>query len=877
MALTPGVRLGVYEVVGLLGAGGMGEVYRARDTRLNRDVAIKVLPSDLTSDSDRMLRFEQEARAAAALNHPNILAVFDVGSHESVPFIVSELLEGETLREKLSHGALPVRKVIDIGTQLAHGLAAAHEKGIVHRDLKPENCFVTLDGHVKILDFGLAKLTQADGALAATSNLPTTPVHTQHGMVLGTLGYMAPEQVRAVAVDHRADIFAFGAVLYEMLSGQRAFRGETAADTVSAILKDDPADLPTSARHIPPALARITDRCLEKAPAARFQAASDLAFALTAISSVSEPITHDTPLPSRREAPQWRRSAERLAWIALAVALATGLALQLRSAGRHSAPPPPLVRFEIPLPVDPVFTAGASNPIVSPNGAYVAFGASVASPLWVRALDATESRQLPGTEGASDPFWAPDSRSLAFASQGTLKRVDISSGAPQIICDAPSGLQGATWNGDGTIIFAGPTGGLWQVRAAGGEPVQLTTPDQARREVSHRAPDFLPDGRRFLYLALPGNTVYLGSLDSKVSVSLLPAESNAIYAAPGYLLFFRQGSLLAQRFDPIKGQISGDAAPISQDVSLAATNARMGATVSQTGVLVHRSATTAVAQLQWIDRKGTVTAVVTELPSFQHLAISRDGKMAAVSRTDAQRDIWFVDLVRGVSTKFTSGSFAEGEPQWSPDGKELAFVSTRGGGSRVYRKTTSGEQETVIEAIPGTSRVEDWSADGRFLAYNFENDIWVMPLTGERKPFRYFQSRAGEDEPQFSPDARWMAYTSTESGTSEIHVRPFPGPGERMRFSVRGGHQPRWRSDGKELFYLALDGTLMAVDIVAAANDIVASSPRPLFKIEATISNAVDPYAVAPDGQRFLVANYPKGTLGQPIKVILNWTALLKK
>ena len=877
MAFTPGARLGVYEVVGLLGAGGMGEVYRARDTRLNRDVAIKVLPPGLSADSDRLLRFEQEARAAAALNHPNILAVFDIGSHESVPFIVSELLEGETLREKLTHGALPVRKAIEIGVQLAHGLAAAHGKGIVHRDLKPENCFVTLDGHVKILDFGLAKLTQAEGAPAATSNLPTTPVHTQHGMVLGTLGYMAPEQVRGVAVDHRADIFAFGAVLYEILSGQRAFRGETAADTASAILKDDPADLPTSARHIPPALARITDRCLEKAPAARFQTASDLAFALSSISSSSEPVVHDTPLDGRREAPQWRRSAERLGWVALAIALATALALQLRSAASDSESSPQLVRFEIPLPAESIFTAGAGIPVVSPDGRYVAFGANVGSPIWIRPLDTTESRQLAGTEGASDHFWSADSRSLAFMSQGMLKSVDISGGVPQIICDAPPGLQGATWNRDGTIIFAGPTGGLWLVRAAGGEPVQLTTPDVERKEVSHRRPHFLPDGRRFLYLALPGNTVYLGSLDSKERVSLLTAESNAIYADPGFVLFFRQGSLLAQRFDPIKGELSGDAVPISQDVSLAASTAWMGVTVSQTGVLVHRSASTGAAQLQWIDRKGTVTAVITELPSFAHLAIARDGKMAAVSRTDAQRDIWFVDLVRGMSTKFTSGSFAEGEPHWSPDGKELAFVSTRGGGSRVYRKATSGEQETVIEEIPGTARVEDWSADGRFLAYNFENDIWVMPLTGERKPFRYFQSRAAEDEPQFSPDGRWMAYTSTESGAWEIHVRPFPGPGERVRVSGQGGHQPRWGADGKELFYLALDGTLMAVDIAAAADAIVASPPRSLFKIEATISNAVDPYAVAPDGQRFLVANYPKGTLGQPIKVIFNWTALLPK
>ncbi len=877
MAFTSGARLGVYEVVGLLGAGGMGEVYRARDTRLGREVAIKILPAGLSADTERLLRFEQEARAAAALNHPNILAVFDIGSHDAVPFIVSELLEGETLREKLSHSALPVRKAIEIGVQLAHGLAAAHDKGIVHRDLKPENCFVTVDGHVKILDFGLAKLTQPEGAPAATSNLPTTPVHTQHGMVLGTLGYMAPEQVRGLAVDHRADIFAFGAVLYEMLSGQRAFKGETAADTVSAILKDEPADLPTSERHIPPALARVTDRCLEKAPAARFQTASDLAFALSAISSSSESITQYARVDGHREAPQWRPSVERLGWVALVIALATALALRGRSTGYDGRSVPQLVRFDIPLPAEPAFTAGASTPIVSPNGEYVAFGTTVASPIWVRSLNATESRQLPGTEGAGEPFWSPDSRSLAFTSQGLLKRVDIAGGVPQIICDAPPGLQGATWNRDGTIIFAGPTGGLWLVRAAGGEPIQLTLPDPPRKEVSHRRPDFLPDGRRFLYLALPGNAVYLGSLDSKDSVSLLTAESNAIYADPGFLLFFRQGSLLAQPFDPIKGELSGDAVPISQDVILAAANASMGATVSQTGVLVYRSASTAAAQLQWIDRKGTVTAVITELPSFQHLAISRDGKMAAVSRTDAQRDIWFVDLVRGVSTKFTSGSFAESEPQWSPDGKELAFVSTRGGGSRVYRKTTSGEQETVLEEIPGTARVEDWSADGRFLSYNFENDIWVMPLSGERKPFRYFQSRASEDEPQFSPDTRWMAYTSTESGTSEIHVRPFPGPGERVRISVQGGHQPRWRADGKELFYLALDGTLMAVDIAAAANEIVASSPRPLFKIEATISNAVDPYAVAPDGQRFLVANYPKGTLGQPIKVILNWTALLKK
>ncbi len=677
MSLAPGVRLGVYEVSALIGAGGMGEVYRARDPRLGRDVAIKVLPPAFSADPERLRRFEQEAQAAAGLNHPNILAVHDIGTHDGAPYIVSELLEGETLRERLTSGPLLVRKAVEYAVQIAHGLAAAHEKGIVHRDLKPENIFVTADGRVRILDFGLAKLTQADGTPAGASALPTTPPDTLPGVVLGTVGYMAPEQVRGLQADHRSDIFAFGAVLYEMLSGSRAFLGETTMDAMTAILKEDPPDLPSAERRIPPALARLVDRCLEKSPAARFQSTRDLAFALEGSSSPSESATAIAAIPMRG-------SRSRVGWsIAALSSLAFLAALPFAIAHlREPAVQPGAVRFAVAPPDDATFpgaTAYFQAQTVSPDGRRLVFRAQrpgSADLLWVRSLDALEAQPLPGTEGGDHPFWSPDSRFIGFFAEGRLKKIEASGGPSQALCDAPAG-EGGTWNAEGTIVFAASgSSGLSRVSAAGGEPVPLTTLDASSKETSHRWPQFLPDGRRFLFLAQPGNSVRLGSLDSPETRNLLSTDSKALYAAPGYLLFMREQTLMAQSFDPSRAELKGDSFPVAEEVRVGVTNGRAAFSVSESGVLTYRSgAESQVNQLTWLDRSGKVLQTIDQPNDYRSFALSPDDSQIIVHRHEGPGGggLWLIDWKRGTKSRFTSSPSHNTDAHWSPDGGRIVY------------------------------------------------------------------------------------------------------------------------------------------------------------------------------------------------------------
>ena len=624
MSVASGARLGPYEIVALVGSGGMGEVYRARDPRLGRDVAVKVLPTAFSADPERLRRFEQEARAAAALNHPGILAVYDIGTEAGAPYIVSELLEGETLRDRLNRGSMPdsgsdagglaIRKAVEYATQLARGLSAAHEKGIVHRDLKPENVFITADGRVKILDFGLAKLTEPSVAMAGAVSLPTAPVETQPGMLLGTMGYMAPEQVRGQTADHRADIFAFGAILYEILSGQRAFRGETAADTISAILDKDPPDLPMIERHIPPALGRIVDRCLEKSSAARFQSTHDLAFALEGVSGHSDygVVAAAPTVPSkknRRELAAWA-----LAGLLAVVVVGGGAAQYLRRPAQEEQA---AIRFWIRSPDGAALVSGAAGSgAVSPDGRKLVFaatrGAGGSQMLWVRALDSLEARVLAGTEHiggggtvGAGAFWSLDSRFIAFFAGGKLKKIDIAGGAPQALCDTPGYYFGGAWSRDGVIVFGTTTTGLFRVAATGGQPTSATTLDRGRQEGSHRRPAFLPDGRRFTYLAQPGNTIYVGSLDSPDVTRLLNADSGAVYSA-GHLLFVRQGTLFAQMFDANQLRLSGDAIPIADPIAGTPAAGSSAFAVSENGVLMYvtGSGVVNVSQLTWFDRSG---------------------------------------------------------------------------------------------------------------------------------------------------------------------------------------------------------------------------------------------------------------------------------
>jgi len=710
----------------------MGEVYRARDPRLGRDVAIKVLPTAFSADAGRLQRFEQEARAAAALNHPNILAVYDIGTDAGAPFIVSELLEGDTLRDRANGGPATVRKSIEHALQIARGLAAAHDKGIVHRDLKPENVFVTRDNRVKILDFGLAKLAQDQPAYSSGSALATMPSPTQPGVVLGTVGYMAPEQVRGLPVDHRADLFALGAILYELLSGRRAFSRDTAPETMTAILNTEPPDLGSAAEPFPPALVRIVNRCLEKSPSERFQSASDLAFALEALSTTSSGST-----AAHARVPPRRRLAGWIGWAAAALVLAA-LAPLVYQHLRERPPSPTPMRFQIsPM----VAYAGPGNFGLSPDGRHLAFvgiGSDGIVRLWIRAMDSLEVRPLPGTEivgpATPPPFWSPDGRFVAWDAGGRLKKLDVSGGLPQTLCDLPSGsvAVGGSWNRDGDIIF-GNFGGLLRVRETGGAASPLTTLDPSRKEEFHLLPTFLPDGRHFVYLRVSPTSpelsgTYIGTLDAKPEAQsperLMPYAVGLTYAAaaesgPGRLLFLREGTLMTQLFDARRLALAGEPVPVAERVGSFRDGGFFSASAND--VLVYRSADTDF-QISWFDRQGAVSSRVSEPGGFRGVALSPDGARAVASRTDpqdaAKADLWLFDLARGAGvSRLTSGSSLVESPVWSPDGKQIAFTFNN---SQLRQKLASpegDEKELLRSASAGLVRANSWSPDGRFLLY----------------------------------------------------------------------------------------------------------------------------------------------------------------
>jgi eukaryotic-like serine/threonine-protein kinase len=903
MALRAGVRVGPYEIVTAIGAGGMGEVYRARDTRLQRDVALKLLPAGVSSDPDRLARFEQEARAAAALNHPNILAVYDVGSYESAPYIVSELLEGETLRERLGNGPLPARKAIECAIQVARGLAAAHERGIVHRDLKPDNVFVTSDGRVKILDFGLAKLIEREPAALGASVLPTTPPQTMPGLVLGTIGYMAPEQVRGLAADARTDIFAFGALLYESLTGRRAFGGDTTIDVMTAILKEDPPDLPAAERHIPPAVQRIVDRCLEKSPAARFQTATDLAFALESLSSQSGTASAVVADDARTKSILWSRRAAMLWASAACVFLAATVALAIGFMSRAPVASP-AVRFTIGEPTGATFAGGpafAPGAVISPDGRQVVFMATQkgapSNLLWVRSLDTTESRPLTGTEGATLPFWSPDSKSVAFFAQGKLRKIDVTGGPPQTLCDAPAG-EGGTWNRDGVILFAPAANGpLSRVSSAGGRPTDVTKLSAADKEISHRWPEFLPDGRHFMFLSRPGNVLHLGSLDSAEVMGIAATSSHAVYAK-GYLLFVREETLVAQPFDVSRLQTIGEAVPVAEDVRVNSANGRAAFSASPTGVLVYRTGGNAIpVQLTWFDRAGKQIQKIGEPQDIRGMDLSPDGQRVVVhlhEQVGPTRGggLWMLDTVRGTKLRFTFTDAHDLAPRWSPDGSRVVFASNRSGGPlNLYVKSAGGvtPEEPLLKS-DSANGVSSWSRDGQFVVYDSLagkafTDVWLLPMTGQRKSLPFLTTPANEGQAEFSPDGRWIAYTSNESGRPDIYVQPYPATGGKWLVSTGGGVEPHWRADGKELYYVSDPGNqrLVAVDVKTEGAMFQEGVPKTLFPVIGINAFAPGPafssgsYAASADGQKFLVAIRSAAQNADPLTVVLNWTAGLKK
>jgi Tol biopolymer transport system component len=885
--MDAGTRLGPYEIVSPLGAGGMGEVYRAHDARLGREVAVKILPAAFAHDPERLRRFEQEARAASVLNHPNILAIYDVGAEAALRYVVSELLEGQTLRDRLADEPIPLAKAIDYALQAARGLTAAHERGIVHRDLKPENLFVTHDDRVKILDFGLAKLSRTDPGSQPGFELPTMAEQTEAGAVLGTVGYMSPEQVRATRADHRSDIFAFGAILYEMIAGRRAFERESAVETMNAILKEEPPPVRETGRQIPPALDRVVQRCLAKRPEQRFQSASDLAFALEALSGV----TASTPLPSAiQERPAPAPGRLWIAWVFVAVA-----AFAAGAATAYVGRPRPRLeaetyQFAVAPPDRATFPTTNQVAAISPDGRRIAFVANThdgKTLLWVRPLDTQEPQALADTDGAKLPFWSPDSRSIGFFAQGKLKRIDASGGASQTISDAPNG-DGGSWNMDGVIVFA-PKGRnpLLRVSAAGGGASPVSVLETMQGSESHCCPSFLPDGRHFVFSVDSERSgrsgVYVRSLDSTQATRLLEADV-AVFAPPGYLLWLDGGALKAQRFDLGRLALVGGPIALVQKVG-------QGFSVSQNGVLAYGTGRR-VNQLVWFDRHGGQLAAASGFGNFRSPELAPDDKRVAFESYDAEKDavdLWLIDLSRRITSRLTRASASEFSPIWAPDAVRIVFSSVRNGQSGLYQTnaTGTGEESLLLQSpVPHSVAVgkkpSDWSRDGRFILFNsWERDtkdnVLMLPLSVDGKPGAaqpFVQTAFVERDARFSPDGRWVAYVSDESGKFEVYVQPVVKSGAKWQISTDGGFQPRWRRDGKELFYVAPDKRLMTVQTRSGAT-FDAGIPQSLFEMRVGDVTMWPLYDVTADGQQFLISAASQEGDSLRIAVVVNWVKAL--
>jgi eukaryotic-like serine/threonine-protein kinase len=838
----------------------MGEVYRARDTRLKRDVALKVLPDAFALDPSRMARFQREAEVLASLNHPNVAAIYGVEERA----LVMELVEGESPK-----GPMPFDEAWKIALQMADALEYAHEKGVVHRDLKPANIKVTHEGVVKLLDFGLAKAfgDPSESGAADPADSPTT-IGTTAGTILGTAAYMAPEQARGKRVDRRADIWAWGVVLYELITGERLFKGEDASITLAQVLTKEP-DL----TRVPANARRVLQECLQKDPKLRLRDIGD------AKRLLGEPTA---PIRGGRVA--------FVPWIIASVAIAAALALAFLHF-RQPAESPRTLNMSVLPPgggTFPVF----GIPSVSPDGRHLAFAATVdgIDRLWLRDLDSQSTRALAGTEGGNLPFWSPDSRFIGFFGNGRLRKIDTAGGPPVILCDAPDG-RGGSWSKDDVIVFApGRNTGLSRVPAAGGTATVLTALNTSLSEQAHRFPWFLPDGRHFLFTirsTIPDQTaVYVGDLeapnDPKSRPKLATASSNAVFAAPGYLLYLRERTLMAQPFDTTATRTTGEAVALVEGVDYTPIDIRGQFSASQNGELVYLSSAFAGSRLTWFDRSGKVLGRLGEPGLLQWPAISPDGATVAVDRRDSQSglpDLWLHDIARDTSSRLTNNSQSE-FPVWAPDGRSIAFQSLRPGRGNVSRKevTNGGPIEDFAKGMPN-GRPVDWSRDGRYLVEQTEDDpktradLWIVPLFGDRKPFPYLQTESNEHHARLSPNGNWLVYVSDETGRNEIYVQSFPMPGKRWRVSTNGGTFPVWSRDGKELFYFGADRRMMAVE-VNAGSDFEPGVSKSRFETRLGCCDIW--FDVTKDG-RFLIPTLTGQAGNVPLTVVVNWPAGLKK
>ena len=874
-------------MVALLGAGGMGEVYRARDTKLNRDVAIKVVLPAVANDPDRLARFSREAQLLASLNHPNIAAIYGLEEGVEVRALVMELVEGPTLADQIARGPIPLADALAIARQIAEALEAAHEQGIVHRDLKPANIKVRPDGTVKVLDFGLAKAIETGSGLRAPGsdamNSPTLSIHaTEAGLILGTAAYMSPEQARGKAVDKRTDIWAFGCVLYEMLTGRRPFAGDDVSDVLASVLAREP-DLAALPASTPLSIRRLVRRCLQKDRNERLR---DIGDAQIEIRDALTKVDGDATVVAVPAVDS--RRGERLAWLGALVAMALAVAVVARR--------PDAAAVEMRLDIITPPTTVPQSVAISPDGRTIAFVATSdgQSRVWLRSLESGSARAVVGTDGAESPFWSADGRSVGFFTESKLMRVDVEGGLVQTVANASGGL-GGTWNRDGVILFAMPGTPIFRVSASGGEPVAI--PGLAQQG-SIFSPQFLPDGRRFLYYVRGRpevRGVYVGQLDPPLEPRrLIESDTGAVYAPSGHLLFIRAGTLVAQTFDPVRLELSGSSFAVAeQGMSANNTLQRTAVSVSGTGTIAFRTRSAAARrQFVWFDRSGKELGQIGESvnTSLNSPSLSPDGQRVALYRgvEGANPDIWLFETKRGVFSRFTTDAADDVGPVWSPAGDRIVFSSNRSGIHNLFQKAVAaGGSETLLLSTAQPKFATDWSSDGRFVLFHTQhpksgNDVWAFQMNGNGTPFAVVQTSAEELSGQFSPDGRWVAYQSDESGRVEVYVQPFPGPGSKWPISTNGGSQVRWRHDGKELFYVASDGRLMAASIQAGPDARALDIGTPVALFAPPFGGAVQQgesrpqYMVSPDGRRFLVSGVTEEAQS-PITVILNWSPATAK
>jgi Tol biopolymer transport system component len=882
MTLEAGKRIGAYEILDLLGAGGMGEVYRARDTRLDRTVAIKILQGHLALDDDIRQRFEREAKVVSSLNHPNICTLFDVGHQDGMDYLVMEFLDGESMADRLARGPMPLPELLKTAVEIADALDRAHRQGLVHRDLKPGNIMLTKSG-AKLLDFGLARITPSTRSMSDLSSPTMSRPITAEGTIVGTFQYMAPELLEGGEADPRSDIFSFGAVLYEMATGRRPFEGRSQASLIAAILRESPRPISALMPLSPPALDRAVARCLEKDPNDRWQTARDLLLELKWIGDAGSRAGVPVPVAARR------KSRERLAWILAAAGGIATLALlgfAVVNAPRKAEP----IQFFIATPA--AITA-IGTPKVSPDGRYVAFNAidSIGlSRIWLRPFGSLAAEPLPGTDNAQRPFWSPDSRYLAFMADGKLKKMAVNGGPPQTVGETGSRGDGS-WSKSGVILYDNSASdSIIRIAAAGGVATPVTRIDRARGETGNAWPQCLPDGRHFLYLGLssrPESTALkVGDLGStKTRVLLIGNLSRIEYVDPGYILFVRDRALLAQPFDTGKQALRGEPFPIVDDVAVGgggAANAEFSA--SDNGVLVFRgSEGSGTSRLTWVDRAGHDIQVIGEPGPYSNQTVSPDGKRIAVEMRASNPDIWTIESSRNVTTRFTFSAAQDFWPVWSPDGARIAYTSDEKGAYGVFVKPATGARpESLISHVSFPIGPCDWSSDGKNIACVVQApgswDIWIQP-TGGAAAYPLITTPFREFEPRFSPDGRWIAYSSNENGRREVYIQPFPGLGGKWQVSSQGGRDPEWRRDGKELYFLSLAGAITAVDVSGTAGtDLVLGPPKTLFAgILADDSQIGHNYSVSADGQRFLIRKTVRAGELPATTVFMNWTSTFAK